>query len=419
MSKLLIIFEDNRREAFSPANLLRPVYLLRSGMLELWRAIKRPFPGYDLRFESSSELAFVVGRETGSAVNTSDWQNYQRVILFNGAALATPEFVKRLETCPLNTAFFSGDILGAVVLEGGGPSAREYLQIGNDPSRRSEFAGALENCDKDGFTHYGHLWDLMVQSPSNIGRDFKFHANQKDGGASLSLPDDCSLIGDKSDLYLHPESEVDPGVVFNTTEGPISLDEGVKVESGSLVIGPFSAGPQCRLLGGKLAGSSLGPVCQIAGELDESVLQGHVNKHHAGFIGHSYVGEWVNFGAMTTNSDLKNNYSSVRVSQGGQLLDTGLTKVGSFIGDHTKFGIGTLLNTGISIGAVCNIFGGTLITEKEIPSLSWGGGGGGEQGDWQDYDLDRALVSVAQAMARRDRVLSDEDISAIRSLKHR
>lgn len=134
------------------------------------------------------------------------------------------------------------------------------------------------------------------------------------------------------------------------------------------------------------------------------MLQGYVNKHHAGFIGHSYVGQWVNFGAMTTNSDLKNNYSSVRVSLDGRLIDTGQKKIGAFIGDHTKFGIGTLLNTGVNIGVFCNIFGGSLVSDKEVASFSWG-----SSGSWSEHDFEKALETASRAQARRGCKFSSED----------
>jgi hypothetical protein len=127
------------------------------------------------------------------------------------------------------------------------------------------------------------------------------------------------------------------------------------------------------------------------------VFQSYVNKYHAGFIGHSYVGSWVNFGAMTTNSDLKNNYSTIQVSVGGQLRDTGSIKVGSFVGDHTKFGIGTLLNTGINVGMCCNIYGGALITDREVPSFRWGNSGG-----YEIYKFEKAIKTMRRTAERRN-----------------
>ena len=145
--------------------------------------------------------------------------------------------------------------------------------------------------------------------------------------------------------------------------------------------------------------------------MEESIFQAYGNKYHAVFVGHSYVGQWVNFGAMTTNSDLKNNYSTIRVSVNGESIDTGSIKVGSLIGDHTKFGIGTLLNTGISVGVCCNIFGGSLVADKEVPSFRWG-----TTGDWTDYRCDKAVETAQRTTERRSVTLSDREIAVLRGI---
>ncbi|MCK4371955.1 MAG: hypothetical protein KAW61_02360, partial [candidate division Zixibacteria bacterium] len=156
---------------------------------------------------------------------------------------------------------------------------------------------------------------------------------------------------------------------------------------------------------------SIGHTCRVGGEVEESIFHSYVNKYHAGFIGHSYVGPWVNFGAMTTNSDLKNNYSTIRSSVGGELIDTGSIKVGSFIGDHTKFGIGTLLNTGINIGVSCNLFGGSLIADKEVPSFSWG-----NSGRYERYEIEKAIDTACKSTARRNHTLSEGEVELLRQL---
>jgi hypothetical protein len=127
------------------------------------------------------------------------------------------------------------------------------------------------------------------------------------------------------------------------------------------------------LLGAKCReGNSIGPVCRIGGEVEESIIQGYSNKYHDGFLGHAYVGEWVNLGALTTNSDLKNDYSDVSVMLDGKhAIDTGSRKVGSLIGDHTKTSIGTLLNTGSYVGAMTLIAGTGKPLPKFIPSFAW------------------------------------------------
>ncbi|MDQ1316701.1 MAG: hypothetical protein QG588_349, partial [Candidatus Poribacteria bacterium] len=116
------------------------------------------------------------------------------------------------------------------------------------------------------------------------------------------------------------------------------------------------------------SGCTLGPVCRVGGELEESIIQGYTNKHHAGFIGHAYLGEWVNIGAMATNSDLKNDLSDVKVPVNGKVTDTGDLKVGCFIGDHSKLGIGALLTTGTIVGVMTNVLSSADLPPQYVPS---------------------------------------------------
>lgn len=135
-----------------------------------------------------------------------------------------------------------------------------------------------------------------------------------------------------------------------------------------------------------------------------SIFLGYSNKYHEGFLGHSYAGEWVNLGALTTNSDLKNNYGNIKVFLNGKNIDTGLVKVGSMIGDHVKTGIGTLLNTGINIGFGSNLFGGGMIKEKFIPSFYWGGVQG-----FSEYEFGKMIDTAEKVIKRRNKKLTSKE----------
>ena len=164
--------------------------------------------------------------------------------------------------------------------------------------------------------------------------------------------------------------------------------------------------PEVVVLGGSLSEVTIGPVCKIRGEVESSVILGYTNKAHDGFLGHAYLGRWVNLGAFTTNSDLKNNYGPVRMGSPGGPVDTGLMKVGCFLGDHVKTGIGTLLNTGTVVGAGSNIFGGGM-PPTYVPPFSWGSGD-----DLTEFRLDKFLEVASGAMGRRGMEL-DEDMEAV------
>src|SRR5207302_5357556 len=144
------------------------------------------------------------------------------------------------------------------------------------------------------------------------------------------------------------------------------------------------------------------PYCRIGGEVECSIVQGHSNKYHDGFLGHSYVGEWVNLGAGTCNSDLRNDYGEVTVTVNGRRVPTGLTKVGCFLGDHTKTGLGTLLNTGSNVGSFCNVLPWGL-APRYVPSFaSW----------WNGVLRDGAtlsalLITAGKVMGRRGCTLTE------------
>jgi len=215
-----------------------------------------------------------------------------------------------------------------------------------------------------------YLWDLVLANGEEITADF---AAAGRSGIEGSVEQPSALRGSKADVYVGPGTVVHPMVVIDAEHGPVYLDRDVEVHPFSRIEGPCYIGPKTILLGAKCReGNSIGPMCRIGGEVEESIIHGHSNKYHDGFIGHAYVGEWVNLGGLTTNSDLKNDYSNVSVMLGmRRTVDTGSTKVGSLIGDHVKTSIGTLLNTGSYVGAMALVMAMGEPLPKFIPSFAW------------------------------------------------
>ena len=173
--------------------------------------------------------------------------------------------------------------------------------------------------------------------------------------------------------------------------------------------GPCYVGRNSILMGCKCReGNSIGPMCRLGGEVEGSIIHGHSNKVHDGFLGHAYVGQWVNLGAMTTNSDLKNDYSNVSVVLDGKTaINTGSIKVGAIIGDHAKTSIGTLLNTGANLGAMSLVVAGGRLLPKFLPSFAWYVGGAITEGRGKEQSY-----KTAQAvMARRNCVWTAADES--------
>ena len=236
-------------------------------------------------------------------------------------------------------------------------------------------------------------WGLMAASGDRIRSDGERYEG-------TDVPAGVHMVGSGM-VQVAEDATVEPGVVLDASAGPIIVSRGVRVQAPARIVGPTYVGPDSLVLGGLVAGSAIGPGCRIRGEVESSVILGFANKAHDGFLGHSIVGRWVNLGAMTSNSDLKNTYSSVRLRTGGSDVDTGLLKVGCFLGDHVRTGIGTLLNTGTVVGAGSNLFGGGM-PPREVPPFSWGG-----ERELGEYRFDRFLETAARIMARRGVKITD------------
>lgn len=251
-----------------------------------------------------------------------------------------------------------------------------------------------------------HPWQLVTENVDRIAADVAWlHPEASRPG----LPHGVHVLGD-GPIVVGRNVALEPGTVLDASEGPIWLDDHVVVRAFSRLAGPLYVGPGSTLLGGSCEAASIGPVCRVRGEVAESTFLGYANKAHDGFLGHALVGMWVNLGAFTTNSDLKNNYGVVRMWTPAGVMDTGAIKLGALVGDHVKTAIGTLLNTGTVVGPGANIFGGS--PPKFVPPFAWGG-----SDPMSRHDIDRFLDTAAMAMQRRGVVLTDDGRALLRAAR--
>jgi UDP-N-acetylglucosamine diphosphorylase/glucosamine-1-phosphate N-acetyltransferase len=257
-----------------------------------------------------------------------------------------------------------------------------------------------------GGTLIDYPWDVVENNAAQLCADF-------DRCASAAQPGQLAVVGPKERLLVDPTARLDPMVVVDTTGGPVVIDREAIVHAFTRLEGPCYLGPQAHVLGAKIrAGSTIGPSCRVGGEVEASILHGHSNKYHDGFLGHSYVGEWVNLGAGTHNSDLRNDYGEVSVVVNGRPVPTGLNKVGCFVGDHTKTGLGTLLNTGSSVGCFCSLIPAGPLMPKYLPAFtSWWNGGLRE-----NADLSQLERTAAEVMRRRGAAFTEAHANLIRHL---
>lgn len=276
-------------------------------------------------------------------------------------------------------------IIGSVLPAGAAnPGADWFAAPREDGSQVVEVAGRVLE----------RVWDLVAENPAQIVRDHEALAAEP--GPPSGTPR-CDMIAHRAGmLRIEGSVTIEPNVVLDFSHGPIHLEDGVTVRSFTRLAGPAYVGPGSTLLGGPYDAVSVGPTCRVHGEVEESVVLGYSNKAHDGFLGHAYLGRWVNLGALTTNSDLKNNYGTIRMWTPAGEEDTGLIKLGCLIGDHVKTGIGALINTGTVIGAGSNLYG-TEMPPKHVPPFSWGSGS-----DLVAYDAEKFLAVTATVMKRRN-----------------
>jgi len=399
----LVIFEDIEAAAnFYPLSLSRPVFELRCGIRNLAEKIEAKFSTQAAAYLVREYLAPTFRRRAAPAVNDLSRCKGQAVLLVNG----------RVKASTLNVAAdgpseigLKGETVVYCRLTAQDAAKLDPAKVGKQTLPLVDSHGIASKQLGDGVELYGYSWEIMLDSPHEIAEDFKAIGKS---GIEGTIEQPNAIRGDRGDVYIAPGVEIHPMVVIDASAGPVYLDEDVEVHPFTRIEGPAFVGKKSILLGTKLReGCSIGPVCRVGGEVEESVIHGYSNKYHDGFLGHAYVGEWVNLGALTTNSDLKNDYSTVEVILNGHKIDTGSTKVGSIIGDHTKTSIGTLFNTGSVVGAMCLLMATGQPLPKSIPSFAWFINGVVTKG----FGRKKLYETAKTATGRRNVDWTEEDIA--------
>jgi UDP-N-acetylglucosamine diphosphorylase/glucosamine-1-phosphate N-acetyltransferase len=246
----------------------------------------------------------------------------------------------------------------------------------------------------------GHVlsypWELIDHNAEALEEDFLTeYAPRTRGSAAQAL----TLLGPADRLSVDPSARVEPLSLIDTTRGPVVIDRGAVIQAFSRIEGPCYVGADTQVLGARIRGSSLGPQCRVGGEVESSIVHGYSNKAHDGFLGHSYLGEWVNFGAGTQTSDLRTDYGTVRFHVHGQVIDSGLMKVGAFVGDHTKTSIAALLNTGSLVGPFGLLLAAATLLPRSVPAFCELAHGRLQERN----DLREMFAAAATMMGRRNR----------------
>lgn len=397
----LCIFEDAIVGDLEPLSATRPVFDLVCGMTTLAAKQQAAFRDDRAGVLVRPELVRTTqSTRSGVPVNDAEWLASAPVLLVNGRWL--PSGIKCDVPAQPGLWLIGGEVAYAYLHPHHVPAgAHEYLDELFDELKRELPVHAATG------QMVRYPWDLVAANADAIEHDFQAFGRRGSGETRVEVR------GPLTELFIDPTARLDPFVMIDTTAGPVVIEAGVSVAAFTRIEGPCYVGPHSQLHGAKVrGGTTIGPHCRLGGEIEASIILGHSNKYHDGFLGHSYLGEWINLGAGTQTSDLRNDYGPVTMIQPTGPVATGSRKVGSMIGDHVKSGLGVLLNTGTHVGPFAQLLPTGRLLPKYIPAFARYFNGA----VCDDADLTALLSTAGEVMQRRGVQLDDASRTMYESL---
>jgi UDP-N-acetylglucosamine diphosphorylase / glucose-1-phosphate thymidylyltransferase / UDP-N-acetylgalactosamine diphosphorylase / glucosamine-1-phosphate N-acetyltransferase / galactosamine-1-phosphate N-acetyltransferase len=393
----ICIFEDEQYLNFEPLIYSRPVYDLVCGMSTLKEKIICAFPKEKITLKCRNYLdSFVRAENPKYKLNQFDNDNY---LFINGRIIA-PSNLKNIFSANSNEekVFSSKGIVVAAKVSGKRIKdlSLDKIEIINTEVFKNLPTEEVEiNCAS-------YLWDLVYSNGNEIQNDFKFYTKGRSSAKKKYAG--VNFVNNKN-IFIDKDVELKPGVVLDASTGPIFIEKNVTIFPNAVIQGPFYIGESSKIKSCATIypNVSIGKVCKVGGEVEDTIIHSYTNKQHSGFLGHSYLGSWINIGADTNNSDLQNNYGTIKVQVNGRHIDSGRQFVGLMMGDHSKTAINTMFNTGTVVGFSSNVYGAGF-PPKYIPSFGWGG-----SESMKEYKLSKAVETAKAVFARRDKEFKKED----------
>ena len=392
----VVIFEGSKWHTFAPLSLSRPVFALASGACTLLEKHVRHLRPTRLTLWVRPELADYCRREWTPRIKAplavNEPLDDETALIVSGRSLHFSRFEHTEDQFAIVD---EGNLIRKAVVRmpGLGPDdamnrTPRWMQLFDLP--RMDEQARMAN----------YAWDLISWNEESLMEDFVAMHDRP----SLRPAGPYHVVHDEN-VWIAPDVKIEPGVVLDGGRGPVMLDAGCSIGANSVLKGPCYIGrhaqvsPLCAIR----PGTTIGPGCKVGGEINNSILTANSNKAHDGYLGDSYLGEWVNLGAGTTTSNLKNTYGSIRVRLAGREIDTGRRNLGSLIGDHSKTAVGTRLMTGSYVG-YCSMIAASNLPSTFTPSFSFITDQGRE-----DYRVDKAMATMRTVYARRNKSFSQED----------
>ena len=405
----LILFEDESTYNFHPLTLTHAAFELRHGIFTFSERAKISLHADvdAMQYLARDYLASRM-RDKGKKVANEPEKIDEEAVFVNGLLLVTPELAKLMSKARLGTVGLCGDRM-AFAKFGTSPSVEVAKLLMNAPGKEAVdpiLSMSLEKVNVDPVNLISNYWEIINNNSEQLTADLRgLHGRKSKVKAKI--------VGKVSNLIVGKDCEVGPDVVLDVRKAPIFLGDKSIIHPFTWIEGPAYIGSETIIHPSSVIreGSNIGKVCRIGGEVEESVVLDYSNKPHAGFLGHAYIGEWVNLGAMFTNSDLKNTYGTVKVTVRGKKVDSGTRKLGCMVGDHSKGSIGSLLYTGKKVGVCCQIHG---TVEEDIPSFTFYGKSVGYP-TWEILP-DPVIQTVKTVMSRRRVEMTEADEKMLREV---
>jgi len=398
----VVLFEDEATYNFDPLTLTRGAFDLRLGVFSFSDRARRVLRASkdSVHYLARDYIAAHIRARDGKTANQPDKID-EEALFVNGLLLLDSGLAKLISKAKPGAVGVCKDRV-AFAKFGQAPSVEVARLLMNAPGNEavdSILSMSLEKISVDSNALITNYWEIIGRNAHQIASDL--------GGLKGRRPrSGVKVLGKASSVTVGSECEIGPNVVLDAGQGPIYIGDKTVVHPFTWIQGPAYVGPNTIIQPNSVIreGSNIGEVCRIGGEVEETVFQAYSNKPHAGFAGHMYVGEWVNLGALFTNSDLKNTYGTISVMVKGKKVDSGTTKLGGMVGDHSKASIGSLLYTGKRVGVSSQIHGAV---EEDVPSFLFYGKTVGYP-NWEIMP-DPAIRTAKRVMARRGVEMTSAD----------
>ena len=382
MRKIAFWDDPERHQRLWPLTYTKPSCELRVGILsirEKWEHyLKADLVGY-------FTLDYLTGQYTKPRDTSGIW-------VINGSVMPNEQLVTSIKGLKKGTGIiYEGVMIALYTDEGFAGSNHDWTQW------------------NDSIDQINYGWDIFIQNGKQIKKDFKLVTQDQ-----ISQPiKDPHTRTYGSDIYIESGVTI-RAAILNAERGPIYIGKNCRIGEGTIIRGPFAMNEHSEITMGAAIREqvTIGPHSKVGGEISQTVIQGFTNKAHDGFLGNSVIGEWCNLGAGTNNSNLKLNYSTIKMWDfySKKFIDTGLQFCGMIMGDYTKCSIASQFNTGTTVGVGANILG-SGVQKNLIPSFSWGV----KQG-FITHRIDKMLETTDLVMRRRSKHLEDHQKEVLKNV---